>query len=202
MHALHRMALLVCALLLTACAGPRVIESTVNSFAQWPTGQPFTPTTYRFERLPSQNTPEAAARQDQIEGFARAALAKVGLQHEAASPQYSVQVQLLIERLATEPVWMPGWGALPGRDYLVNGRGQVIWTGMAYAPPEPQIFHRHVALVMRQISTGAVVFESSADNEGPGWDANRLLPALFEATVAGYPEPSPGTRRVQVEIAP
>lgn len=204
MHVLQRLLLIASALLLAACAGPRAIESSVSSFPQWPLGQPFTPTTYRFERLPSQGTPELAARQDQVESFARAALAKVGLQHDGASPAYSVQVQVAIERLASEPVWMPGWGpwgVMPGRDYLVNARGQVIWTGMAYAP-EPQFFRRHVWLVMRQISTGAVVFESQAVHEGVGWDASRLLPALFEAAVAGYPNPALGVRRVQVEIAP
>jgi hypothetical protein len=205
MHALQRLLLIASALLLAACAGPRAIESTVNSFTQWPTGQPFTPTTYRFERLPSQNTPELAARQDQVEGFARAALAKVGVQHDGASPQYSVLAQVVIERIALDPVWTPGWGpwgAMPGRDYVVNARGQVIWTGMAFPAPEPVLFRRQASLVMRQISTGAVVFESHARSEGPGIETTRVLPALFDAALAGYPTPAPGARPVIVELNP
>jgi hypothetical protein len=205
MHALRRIALLISILLLTACAGPRLIDSTVNSFAQWPAGQPFSPSTYRFERLPSQSTPQAAARQEQVESLARQALNKAGLQYEAVSPQYSVLAQALIEPLATDPIWMSGhgpWGGLPGRDFLVNGRGQVIPIGMPFFNAEPIMYRRQVSLVMRQIDSGVIVFETHALSEGPGFEASGVLSAMFEAALAGYPLPKPGPRQVLVDTAP
>lgn len=192
-----RVFLLLASLWLAGCAGPRAIESTVQSFAQWPAGAPGAGATYRFERLPSMAADaQSGQHQDQLEALARQTLDKVGMAYSTVG-LYQVQVQAGLVRVSGGHPYPPLW--LPGRDYVVNARGQVIWTGMSPLwVPEPDVYRREVALVIRQAGTGTVVFESRARNEGPYTFSATSLSAMLEAALAGFPNPPAGPRVVQV----
>jgi len=200
MTSLTRLLVLFSTAWLVGCAGPRAIESTVQSFTQWPAGAPGAGATYRFERLPSQASGTAgAAHQDQLEALARAALAKVGFEHQATGA-YIVQVQAGLVRIGGgQHPYPPMW--IPGRDYVINARGQIIWTGMSPMwIPEPEYFRREVALVIRAAATGGIVYESRAHNEGPYALSATALTAMLDAALSGFPQPPSGPRTVQVVL--
>lgn len=80
--------LCMAAALLAGCAGPRLVESDVNSFSTL-SALP-SPPTYRIERLPSQEAHSAAYIP--IEAQAEQALARVGLQRDDARPRLIAQI--------------------------------------------------------------------------------------------------------------
>ncbi len=75
-------------LFITGCSTMRVVDSDVTAFPRWSAAPPGPGTTYRFERLPSQQA--LGAQQDAVEALARTALAKVGMDLNPANARYSV----------------------------------------------------------------------------------------------------------------
>jgi len=187
--------------LMTGCASVRRVDSDVTAFAKWTAAPPGPGTAYRFERLPSQQNP--AAQQDTVEAQARAALAQVGLELNPAAARYSVQVvanTLIIERGYPGYPGYDGFFGMPGV-YLGGGnRGAAFGMSFPMRFPEPTYFKRELALLMRELSTQQVVFESRAFHDGVWRDSQTVFPAMMEAALRGFPEPPPGTRRVDVEI--
>jgi hypothetical protein len=187
-------ALFFIVLLLTGCAGMRLVDSQVSSFA---TVSVAAGSRYRFERLPSQQTnPEAQA---QLEAMAEQALAKVGLTRDDSAAHYSVQVsatqraqQVVLEH---RPLgWHSGW--------RVDNRGLIMGSGGLFPWMEARTdYWREVGLIMRDRSTEAVVFESHAVHDGPWSDSHAVLPAMLDAALQGFPNPPSGVRRVNIEIA-
>ena len=70
---------------MTGCTSLRRVESDVSAFYHWSAAPPGPGTTYRFERLPSQQ--RIGAQQETLETLTRSALAKVGLALEPAVQQ-------------------------------------------------------------------------------------------------------------------
>lgn len=180
-------------LLLGGCAGIRLVDSDVRSFSSLPAVP--VGTTYRFERLPSQQS--RGASQDQLEATAQKALAKVGLQRNDTNPKYSVQVgaRLQVDPRAPwdDPYPYPGWGMYP-RGYFFAGPGFGLggWSSPYY--------RREVSVVMREIATAKVVYETHAAHDGRWSDSEVIFPAMFDAALKGFPQPPTGPRRVDVEI--
>lgn len=184
------------AVLLAGCASGYLLENRVQAFSGL-TAVP-TPPTYRFERLPSQ---AAAPGQAQVEAFADPALFKAGLRRDDAAPKLSVQVAARVQRAVSpwgDPFYDPwgwGWGGgWPGARYG--------W-GMGAAAPFSRMdpwFHREVDVVVRDLASNKVVFESHAVNDGPMLDDTAVLPAMFDAAMQGFPNPPPGPRRVDVQV--
>ena len=85
------------ALLVAGCATTRVVDSDVTAFSAWPAAPAAPGTTYRFERLPSQQLPGSA--QDRIEAIAQTSLARVGMVLSPAHAKLSVQVVANTQRL-------------------------------------------------------------------------------------------------------
>lgn len=202
---------------LVGCASVRLIDSEVNAFstlAAVPAGS-----NYRFERLPSQQT--NPQRQDQLEAIAQAALAKVGLQRVGDAPgspaaRYSVQMGINVQRtdVAVWDDWGPGFGGFVGVSsgpYLLGrGRGHGAVVGhlgfghYGYGFPYPYLpptYVRDVSLVLRELASNQVVFETRAKHESPWADSLNILPAMFDAALQGFPTPPAGTRQVGVELA-
>ena len=84
----------------------RVVDSDVTAFSAWTAAPPAPGTRYRFERLPSQQSPDA--QQDRIEAVTTTSLSKVGMALSPADARYSVQVALSTEVLQRYP--QPGFG--------------------------------------------------------------------------------------------
>ena len=184
--------------LMTGCAGVRLVDTDVTAFSKWTAAPPVPGTTYRFERLPSQQNP--AAQQDAVEAHARTALAKVGMELNPTVARYSVQVVAttqIIER------GYPGYdGIFGGPGVFLGGGNRGVGFGLSFPLrfPEPTYFKRELTMLMRELSTQQVVFETRAFHDGIWSDTPAVLPAMMDAALRGFPEPPPGTRRINVEI--
>jgi hypothetical protein len=90
--------------------------------------------------------------------------------------------------------WGGGWGIGYRRRGLGLGFGGP-WGGL-----ESPWYHREVAVVVRELPSNRVVFESHASNDGPWLDNSTVFPAMFQAALQGFPNPPPGPRRVDVQV--
>ena len=178
--------------LLTGCASTYLVDTSVQSFSKL-TALPAQPT-YRFERLPSQQEPGQA----QLEAMADAALHRAGLRRDDANPRYTVQVsgrvQPTLSPWADPWRWGGGWGIGYHRHGLGLGFGGP-WGGL-----ESPWYHREVAVVVRELPSNRVVFESHASHDGPWLDNSTVFPAMFQAALQGFPNPPPGPRRVDIQV--
>jgi len=188
-------AIILVASFLTGCTGVRLVDSQVNSFAP----KPIPPgASYRFERLPSQQAQEPA--QAQLEAMAEQALAKVGLKRNDNMPGYSVQVTVR-QRMESNSIdsqrfgWSLGW-MVGGGQVMLGNRHSALFPGLGAQPNH----WREVTLVLRELATQAVVFESRASHDGPWSDSQAVVPAMLDAALQGFPNPPSGTRQVGVEI--
>jgi hypothetical protein len=178
-------------LLLAACASTYTLDNTVQSFSQL--GALSAPATYRFERLPSQQDPAHA----QLEGMADTALHAVGLKRDDAAPRYSVQIAArTAETLSpwADPWDRFGWGFGGGWGWR---RHAGVGFGMHYESPW---YHREVNVLVRELATNKVVYESRAISDGPYFDAAKVFPAMFQAALQGFPNPPQGPRQVNIPI--
>jgi hypothetical protein len=193
----------VLAFFMAGCSTARLVDSDVTAFSRWSTAPPAPGTPYRFERLPSQQT--FAAQQDQFEALARNALARVGLDLNPTIARYSVQVVVNTMVLDRGFYGGPGYGGFgyPMTGVFMGGgsRGASLGLGMSFPLrfPDPY-FKRELSLLMRELSTGQIVFETRAVHDGVWSDTLAVLPAMLDAALTGFPQPPPGTRRVNVEI--
>lgn len=200
------------AVLLGACSTVRTVDNDVRSFSTLPAVP--VGTAYRFERLPSQK--EMGAPQEQLEAMAQQALAKVGLQRNDAAAKYSVQIGARVQRDAYAPwetAWPGGfgWNGLYGRDYFVTRSGRVVWSphpGFGPWGPWPgwnsmdtPYYRREVSVVMRDVATSQIVYETHAAHDGRWSDTGPVLAAMFDAALQGFPQPPSGLRRVDTQIA-
>jgi hypothetical protein len=206
---------LVCALLLSACAGMRVVDNDVVSFAQWPNAAapaPGSSSNYRFERLPSQQSglPQSGISgmeltQDQIETIARTALDKFGWQNMPAAASFNVQVSATTRYAQRNPNNSPAYGGFGGfgsSGISIGGgtAGSFIGFSFPLGMSEPPLYLREVSIVVRDAASNAVVFESRATHSGIWNDPRTVLPAMFEAALQGFPTPPAGARRINIEI--
>jgi hypothetical protein len=190
---LVRMLLILGLALLGGCSGLRLVDSQVSSFAPAPVPPG---SSYRFERLPSQQGDLPA--QQQLENLAGQALAKVGMQRDDQSGSYSVQVsaiQRAQQSFAQGPAfgWNLGW--MMGNGGL-GVRGGALFPGLDTRTS----YWREVGLIIREGSSQRVVFESRASNDGPWTDSALVLAAMLDAALQGFPNPPAGVRRVDIEI--
>lgn len=186
---------------LTGCSGMRLVDSQVTSFA------PKAVTagaSYRFERLPSQQAEKDD--QDRLEAMTEQALARVGLQRNDANATYSVLVGF-VQNSSYNPYDRPlgyrdprltfgfglGWHRPPISTHLSN-RPLFPWIG------EPADYNREVSLVLRELASQSVVFESRARHDGRWSDTEAIVPAMLDAALQGFPNPPAGTRQVNIEI--
>lgn len=192
--------------LLSGCSGLRIVDSQVAAFSKLDTFA--AQTSWRFERLPSQQSldPAQATRQSKLEAMAAQALTQVGFKPQAeqdgAAAKYSVQLSAQIQRLPRGPFDDP-WGGfgmgMPGRDYVVTGSGQVIYTSLLMRIEQPW-YVREIGLIVRDTADNRVVYETKAQHEGRWADDDAVLPAMFTAALQGFPKPPEGKRTVNIEI--
>ena len=189
------------AFFMTGCATVRLVDSDVTAFSRWSASPPGPGTPYRFERLPSQQV--VGTQQDRLEALARTALAKVGMELNPATARYSVQVvlnSLVVEGWPYGGGWYDGFGFPMSGVYLEGGsRGAALGLSFPMRFSEPY-YQRELSILMRDLSSGEWVFETRAAHDGVWGDTLAVLPAMLEAALLGFPQPSPGPRRVNIEI--
>ena len=142
--------------------------------------------------------------------MAGAALEGAGLRHDDAGAHYSA---LIHARVATElppwvdpwylgaPWWGPGfggasaWGAAGyGRGWRGHGWYGGGWYGPMFPAPENPWFAREVSIVLRELPSNRVVYETHARNAGPYSTSADILPVMFRAALQGFPNPPSGER--------
>ncbi|MGV3569053.1 MAG: DUF4136 domain-containing protein [Ramlibacter sp.] len=191
---LRFLSMLLAAVALSGCATGYLLDNQVQSFSHL-TALP-SPATYRFERTPSQ---QADPTQAALEALADPALHRAGLRRDDAAPRYSVQVSARTSRMLSpyaDPwdAWGGGWGMGFG------GRGVGIGFGMPFGRMESPWFHREVRVLVRELATNQVVYETGATNSGPWLDNRTVIPAMFDAALQGFPTPPSGPRRVDIQV--
>ena len=184
---------------LSGCASVRRIDADVLSWSTAPATLQLHGARYRFERLPSQaDNPQAAL----VEQHAQAALALAGLVRDDAQAQISVLVGVRASEYMLDawgrpvpPAWAPYGSIMWGRGLYPH------WSlGLSMRLPPPLYYRREVSLLMRDLKTGQVVYETRAAHDGPWSDDQNLLPTLFRAALAGFPTPPGGSRKVIIDI--
>jgi Domain of unknown function (DUF4136) len=202
------LAALVLTASLTGCATRWVVDSDVRSFSEIASVP--ADATYRFERLPSQQYDEAA--QLQLEAMAAPALESVGLRHDDAAARYTAQIGARVTSEFSpwvdpwygDPWWGPGPWWVPGPRYGAWGYGRGWYGGGWYGPIFPQAsnpwYSREVSIVLRELPSNRVVYETHARNDGPYNVSADVLPVMFQAALQGFPNPPMGERRVNLQI--
>ena len=62
------------------------------------------------------------------------------------------------------------------------------------------LYRSEVTLVLRDLRSMKIVYESQAKHEGPWPDRTIIYASLFEAALRDFPNPPAGARRVPIEI--
>jgi len=188
---------------LTGCASMRLIDSDVVSVAAAPPGMSLQGAKYRFERLPSQvHNPEAGLAEQQ----AQAAMTAVGLVRDDAGASLSVMVGFSGTQYQADP-WGrplgPGWipyGSIAVGSGFGRNFGSHVGLGVGMRFPPPTQYRREVSVVMRDLKSGQVVYETRASHAGPWSDSVPIFATLFQAALANFPNPPAGPRRVNIEL--
>ena len=199
MRWIRTLALLLVAAALAGCASVRRIDADVLSWSTAPADINLQGARYRFERLPSQaSNPEAGL----VEQHAQSALTLAGLVRDDANAQISVLVGVRASEYMLDP-WgrpvPPAWAPY-GSIYWGRGLYPHWGVGLNMRLPPPTYYRREVSLLMRDLRTGQVVYETRAAHDGPWSDDQNLLPTLFRAALAGFPTPPAGSRKVIIDI--
>ena len=186
--------------LLAGCAGPQRVENNVTAFHTWQAAPPGPGTPYRFERLPSQQV--SAAYQDRVEDAARIALGKVGMELRPAAARYSVQVGVTAQLIqAPYGSGYDGFGGFgfggPGVFLGGGNRGAAFGLSFPFGYPAPSpYYHRNLTLLIRDIGSQQIVFETRASNDSIAGETPVLLAAMLDAALLGFPQPPAGPRRI------
>ncbi|QTD44857.1 hypothetical protein [Ottowia testudinis] len=190
--------------MLTACAtGPRTVDAQVRTNAAQPPGDAVLQGAhYRFERAPLVAGQPDPAR---LEAMAQAALARVGAVRDDTRPRVSVQVGGQVSAYWLDDSYHGGLSnpriALGvGRGWGGGGFG----LGMGWPLQDPSIpaYISEVSLLMRDLQTGQIVYDTRARHDGPWHGTEHVLAALFVAALEGYPRPALPARRVGVPLLP
>ena len=198
MKRIATLVLIATALLLTGCATTRTVSSQVRAVATAPAGLSLQGAKYRFERLPLQaHNPEAGLAEQQAEQ----ALAAVGLVRDDAQAQLSVLVGFQSAQYVYDPAGR--LGAYPWRPYGALGFGRGSWGynwGWSMNTPPMTDYRREVSLILRDLRTGQVVYETHASHYGVWRDSEAIFATLFKAALANFPNPPAGVQRVNIDI--
>ncbi len=209
-HRLLSAAVLAGAALLAGCAGLRTVDTSVATFGAWPADA--TPGTYAFDRLPSQQANPQRAQA--VENAAAQALAVAGFRPaaEGTKPAVMVQVGVRTERFEQSPWDDPFWWGGPRRFGYAGWPGygrfgpwgpyglhRGLWQPF---PPEPDIYLHEVALLIRDANTGKALYETRASSDGYSEGGDRLLAAMFDASMKEFPRTSDKPHSVRVELQP
>lgn len=180
------------AAMLSACATLNDVSADVSSYSRWPSGR--APSTYAFERLPSQQTRPQQAQM--LEDAARRAVEGAGFTPaaEGSAPDVTVQVGARIVETDgypyDDPFWYGGLG-IWHRPFGRYGRpyGPLGWRGGAWGGTYSDFptYQREVALLIRDKRTGEPLYEARAQNEGPTTGVATVLPAMFVAALKDFP---------------
>lgn len=191
------------AALLAGCASLDEAHVEVAGYGGWPSGR--SPGTFRFERLPSQQS-AGPAQQDQVEAAAATALARAGFRPAPpdAEPDVLVQAGVRSSR-EVDARWDPFWGnpypwggvygRWGGRRSVGMGVGVGLGWGWSSSPPRDV---QESVLLLIDRPEHKVLYEGRARTELRG--NTEVWRAMFRATLDGFPQLPGGARELTVPL--
>ena len=196
-------AVLFAALGLAGCAsGPRIVAAEVRANAAQGSGAALLQAVrYRFDPQPPMAGQPAPA---QVEALAQAALARVGAVRDDADARVSVQANASVAT-AWARTWVEPSNASIALGFGGGWRGGGLGFGFGgplWWDDSVPIYISEVSLVMRDLQSGQIVYDTRARHDGPWHDTDAVLAALFVAALEGYPQPAASERRVAVPLLP
>jgi len=196
-------AVLFAVLGLAGCAsGPRIVAAEVRAnAAQGPGAALLQAVHYRFEPQPPVAGQPAPA---QIEALAQAALARVGAVRDDANARVSVQAHASVYAGWTS-TWAEPSNASIALGFGTGWRGGGVgfgFCGPLWWDDSVPIYISEVSLVMRDLQSGQIVYDTRARHDGTWSNTPAVLAALFAAALQGYPAPPIGPHRVDVPLVP
>ena len=90
--------------------------------------------------------------------------------------------------------WAPYGAYGPWGPY---GLRRGIWAPF---PPQPDIYEHEVALLIRDTATGKALYETRASSDGYSSGGDRLLAAMFDASLKDFPRTDDKAHTVRVEL--
>lgn len=206
MKRLRTAAVLIVAAALAGCASFYTLDTDVSSFSRWPAGR--APSTYAFERLPSQQAQPQQAQM--LEDAARPALESAGLLPAPAGSAADVTIQVGARITETDrspfddPFWYRGRG-LWHRPFAYGRHGRFGGPGWRWGAWDPfydlPVFEREVGLLVRDKASGEPLYEARAETQGLTTGVTTILPAMFGAAMRDFPLGNTANpHRVSVEL--
>ncbi len=201
---------LLCTLLstlLSACGGMRLIDTQVRAASALSDTTSLQGASYKFERSPLNPTPSNAP--DTLETQAEQALGQVGLVRNDEAPTLTVLLGLRVtpylvnqgSRLYGSPYAYGGWGSSTRYGAGMGiGLGWGTGWGMGSRFPPTTLYRYELQMLMRDVRSGQLVYETQAVHDGPWNDSAKILPALLRAALKDFPNPGAPVRRVDIEI--
>ena len=87
---------------------------------------------------------------------------------------------------------------------VLTGVGVTIGFGSGFMSPfgrmEQPWYRREVSVILRELASNQVVWESHAVADGPWSDNAGVLPAMFSAAMQGFPAAPAGVRKVVIDV--
>ena len=203
--------LALCSLLLSGCNSMRIIESQVQTSTQWPVtaSQSTAPAKafFRLDRLPADvNNLQAGWAEVELE----AALAPLGWTRNDTQAQYTIWIGVRAAEFIADPwgrpvrgPWVNRFNISIGTGYRPHGVGWGLGMNscMRAGFPPPSGYAQEVSIIIRDLQTSNVVYQTKAMHEGPWTDHQNIWRAMIGAALQGFPNPSVLNRRVDTTIS-
>lgn len=206
-----------CVALFSGCSTVRIIESQVQTSPQWAAASGAgsvvpTKALYRLERLPADvNNLQAGWAEVELE----AALQPLAWTRNDVDAQYSVWIGVRTAEFMADAWGRPVRGPWVNHVYVSVGTGHrprgvganVAWnigmpvySGMRPGLPPAVGYAQEVSIIIRDLKTSQVVYQTKATHDGPWADHQNILRALISAALQGFPNPQVLQRRVDIAI--
>jgi hypothetical protein len=208
----------LCVAFLSGCSTVRVIESQVQTNAQWlPQNPAPAKAQFRLERLPADvNNMQAGWAEVELVS----ALAPLGWTRNDVDAQYSVWIGVRTAEYITDTWGRPVRGPWINHVYIRGGTGYrprgvstgvstgvgwslmtPVYPGMRHGFPPTVSYAQEVSIIIRDLSTSQVVYQTKATHDGPWSDHANILRTMISAALQGFPSPSTVKRRVDIPIS-
>ena len=198
-------AALVAVAALAGCASLYDVDVDVSSFSRWPAAR--APSTYAFERLPSQQAHPQQAQM--LEDAARRAVEGAGFSAapEGSIPDVTVQLGARITEYDPSPFDDPFWyGSFgpwhrPFRGRFARPFWGPGWRHSYWDAPDFPLYDREAAVLVRDKRSGEALYEARATTQGSTSGVATILPLMFSAAMRDFPAGSAqNPHRVTLEL--
>jgi len=198
---------------LSGCSTVRIIESQVQTTAQWLVQSPApTQAQFRLERLPADaNNLQAGWAEVELVS----ALAPLGWTRNDVDAQYSVWIGVRAAEFITDAWGRPVRGPWINHVYIGVGTGfrprgvgtgvgwslmTPVYPGMRPGFPPSVGYVQEVSIIIRDLASSRVVYQTTATHDSPWSDHSNILRAMISASFQGFPNPSVSRRRVDTTL--